>query len=211
MYCLKYRRQPALLESGASVHVLFVIMGICNRPYAPCSYMSSYMPSKDMARMCNFCCIDLLPLALIRRMSICLSAFRSAAGYLISSSANCARFFFGPDDEHAPRNCRSRLTPYSCWHLKGLHSSLLRLRDCDSRKNSSLLSGLGEYDRGPLAHSSLFATSRIICYDVKVYTMEGSLMQAFAKSLGVIFASEIGDKTFFIAALLAMRHSRILV
>lgn len=36
-------------------------------------------------------------------------------------------------------------------------------------------------------------------------------LQATAKSMGVIFASEIGDKTFFIAALMAMRHPRTLV
>jgi hypothetical protein len=40
---------------------------------------------------------------------------------------------------------------------------------------------------------------------------ESGFVQATAKSLGVIFASEIGDKTFFIAALMAMRHPRTLV
>lgn len=36
-------------------------------------------------------------------------------------------------------------------------------------------------------------------------------VQAFVKSLGVILASEIGDKTFFIAALMAMRNPRMTV
>lgn len=40
---------------------------------------------------------------------------------------------------------------------------------------------------------------------------DAGFMQATAKSMGVIFASEIGDKTFFIAALMAMRHPRSLV
>lgn len=40
---------------------------------------------------------------------------------------------------------------------------------------------------------------------------DAGFLQATAKSLGVIFASEIGDKTFFIAALMAMRHPRTLV
>ena len=31
---------------------------------------------------------------------------------------------------------------------------------------------------------------------------------AFVASLSVIIVSEIGDKTFFIAAILAMKHSR---
>jgi Ca2+/H+ antiporter, TMEM165/GDT1 family len=39
---------------------------------------------------------------------------------------------------------------------------------------------------------------------------QGSVMQGFLKSLGVIFASEIGDKTFFIAAIMAMQHPRLL-
>ena len=34
---------------------------------------------------------------------------------------------------------------------------------------------------------------------------------AFVKSLGVILVSEIGDKTFFIAAIMAMRNSRLTV
>ncbi|EFN51570.1 hypothetical protein CHLNCDRAFT_27784 [Chlorella variabilis] len=39
----------------------------------------------------------------------------------------------------------------------------------------------------------------------------GDFLEGFFKSWGVILASEIGDKTFFIAAILAMRHSRKLV
>ena len=34
---------------------------------------------------------------------------------------------------------------------------------------------------------------------------------AFIASLSVIIVSELGDKTFFIAAIMAMRHSRIVV
>lgn len=36
----------------------------------------------------------------------------------------------------------------------------------------------------------------------------GSWMSGFLKSFGVILASEIGDKTFIIAAVMAMKHSR---
>mmetsp|Transcript_7480 Transcript_7480/g.11189 ORF Transcript_7480/g.11189 Transcript_7480/m.11189 type:complete len:374 (+) Transcript_7480:118-1239(+) len=35
--------------------------------------------------------------------------------------------------------------------------------------------------------------------------------KAFVNSLGMIWATELGDKTFFIAAILAMRHSRCIV
>lgn len=41
--------------------------------------------------------------------------------------------------------------------------------------------------------------------------MGSGFAEGFLKSWGVILASEIGDKTFFIAAILAMRHSRKLV
>lgn len=36
-------------------------------------------------------------------------------------------------------------------------------------------------------------------------------VQAFLKTLSVIFVSEIGDKTFFIAAIMAMKHPRAMV
>ncbi len=34
---------------------------------------------------------------------------------------------------------------------------------------------------------------------------------AFIASISVIIVSELGDKTFFIAAIMAMRHSRLVV
>lgn len=36
-------------------------------------------------------------------------------------------------------------------------------------------------------------------------------MHAFAAAISVILVSEIGDKTFFIAAIMAMRHARLTV
>ncbi len=36
-------------------------------------------------------------------------------------------------------------------------------------------------------------------------------IHAFVASLSVIIVSELGDKTFFIAAIMAMRHSRLTV
>lgn len=41
--------------------------------------------------------------------------------------------------------------------------------------------------------------------------MTNHFLEGFLKSWGVILASEIGDKTFFIAAVMAMRNSRKLV
>jgi len=40
---------------------------------------------------------------------------------------------------------------------------------------------------------------------------ESGFYKAFFNSLGMIWATEIGDKTFFIAAVLAMRHPRYLI
>eukprot|EP00775_Hariotina_reticulata_P003637 gene3637-3898_t len=42
-------------------------------------------------------------------------------------------------------------------------------------------------------------------------SVSGRFIEAVIKSIGVIGASEIGDKTFFIAAVMAMRHSRLTV
>lgn len=42
-------------------------------------------------------------------------------------------------------------------------------------------------------------------------TVSLGLVHAFVASLSVIIVSELGDKTFFIAAIMAMRHSRITV
>jgi hypothetical protein len=42
-------------------------------------------------------------------------------------------------------------------------------------------------------------------------SVSGRFIEAVIKSIGVIGASEIGDKTFFIAAVMAMRNSRLTV
>lgn len=40
---------------------------------------------------------------------------------------------------------------------------------------------------------------------------DASFLHAFIASLSVIVVSELGDKTFFIAAIMAMRHPRVIV
>lgn len=42
-------------------------------------------------------------------------------------------------------------------------------------------------------------------------TFFSQFSQAFGESFGIILATEIGDRTFFIAAIMAMRHSRLIV
>lgn len=41
--------------------------------------------------------------------------------------------------------------------------------------------------------------------------VDSGFAHAFIASLSVIIVSEIADKTFFIAAIMAMRHSRVVV
>lgn len=41
--------------------------------------------------------------------------------------------------------------------------------------------------------------------------LEVGFVHAFIASLSVILVSELGDKTFFIAAIMAMQHSRLIV
>lgn len=40
---------------------------------------------------------------------------------------------------------------------------------------------------------------------------DSNFLRAFIASLSVIVVSELGDKTFFIAAIMAMRHPRMIV
>lgn len=42
-------------------------------------------------------------------------------------------------------------------------------------------------------------------------TVQGSFWQGFLASLSVVIVSELGDKTFFIAAIMAMKHPRVIV
>lgn len=53
----------------------------------------------------------------------------------------------------------------------------------------------------------IFSTRTIIVQDEKKY----SGLQALLMSLMVILVSEIGDKTFLIAAVMAMQHPRLLI
>ncbi|CAH2097684.1 unnamed protein product [Euphydryas editha] len=41
--------------------------------------------------------------------------------------------------------------------------------------------------------------------------IQGSFLQGFVASISVVIVSELGDKTFFIAAIMAMKHPRVIV
>lgn len=43
------------------------------------------------------------------------------------------------------------------------------------------------------------------------YLTDLGFIHAFVASISVILVSELGDKTFFIAAIMAMRHPRLIV
>lgn len=47
--------------------------------------------------------------------------------------------------------------------------------------------------------------------DVSEKAVLGSFLDAFVKSVAMIVVTELGDKTFFIAAVMAMRHPRLVV
>jgi len=42
-------------------------------------------------------------------------------------------------------------------------------------------------------------------------TLKGNFVDGFTASISVILLTELGDKTFFIAAIMAMRHPRLIV
>ena len=48
----------------------------------------------------------------------------------------------------------------------------------------------------------------LLCLDKPVASYHIRFVHAFVKSILVIIVSEIGDKTFFIAAIFAMKHAR---
>lgn len=58
------------------------------------------------------------------------------------------------------------------------------------------------------------ANSQKVPEKIKEYKLDAErfgFMHGFLASISVIIVSEIGDKTFFIAAIMAMKHSRVLV
>jgi len=62
----------------------------------------------------------------------------------------------------------------------------------------------------PIAIADDMAAVATAASSAPINTVSG-FGEAFAAALGVIFATELGDKTFFIAAIMAMRHPRLIV
>ena len=62
----------------------------------------------------------------------------------------------------------------------------------------------------PIALADDMAAVATAASSAPINTVSG-FGEAFAAALGVIFATELGDKTFFIAAIMAMRHPRLIV
>ena len=54
-------------------------------------------------------------------------------------------------------------------------------------------------------------TSRLVPGAKNLVEVDLGFVHAFVASLSVIIVSELGDKTFFIAAIMAMRHPRLTV
>ncbi|XP_075234632.1 putative divalent cation/proton antiporter TMEM165 isoform X1 [Lycorma delicatula] len=68
--------------------------------------------------------------------------------------------------------------------------------------------GLHEVEKGNLERSTEYA---VPTGPAKTAEPVQAFLHAFVASLSVIVVSEIGDKTFFIAAIMAMKHSRLTV
>eukprot|EP00908_Phaeocystis_cordata_P022266 Transcript_4689.p2 GENE.Transcript_4689~~Transcript_4689.p2 ORF type:complete len:153 (-),score=23.56 Transcript_4689:777-1235(-) len=62
----------------------------------------------------------------------------------------------------------------------------------------------------PVALADDLAATAASPIAVSIFSVAG-FAEAFVAALGVIFATELGDKTFFIAAIMAMRHARLTV
>lgn len=62
-------------------------------------------------------------------------------------------------------------------------------------------------------NESVFSEDEVVIEadNINKSTNYDKFVRAFVASLSVILVSELGDKTFFIAAIMAMRHSRLIV
>uniref|UniRef100_A0A2H1WYB5 GDT1 family protein n=1 Tax=Spodoptera frugiperda TaxID=7108 RepID=A0A2H1WYB5_SPOFR len=63
----------------------------------------------------------------------------------------------------------------------------------------------------PCVEISLLELKRFFFFYFQRAAIQGSFLQGFLASLSVVVVSELGDKTFFIAAIMAMKHPRIIV
>ncbi len=71
--------------------------------------------------------------------------------------------------------------------------------------------GCGTTRAGAPAHIMRDIATGTVAQTMSAVLGNNRFLLGLAKSLGVILASEIGDKTFFIAAVMAMRNPRMTV
>lgn len=96
--------------------------------------------------------------------------------------------------------------------LEGLAGQVLRASDdLQVSKSADSVSFVQpvEEEVGLVRQDSQSEDGRIIQRSSSIFSLD--FIHAFVASLSVIIVSELGDKTFFIAAIMSMRHSRLVV
>jgi len=91
----------------------------------------------------------------------------------------------------------SELLNYDAKKSDGAQSAVL-----DGKVSATLLPAFKDKESKDAPDATAIENSRKIDYN---------FLHAFFASISVIIVSELGDKTFFIAAIMAMRHSRVVV
>ncbi|XP_068702554.1 putative divalent cation/proton antiporter TMEM165 [Montipora foliosa] len=95
--------------------------------------------------------------------------------------------------------------------LEGLAGQVLRGSDVQDSKTSDSVSFIQpvEDKEDLVLHGSISKETPINRISSSIFSLD--FIHGFLASLSVIIVSELGDKTFFIAAIMSMRHSRLVV
>lgn len=84
----------------------------------------------------------------------------------------------------------------------------------DCRVFVRIFANVSRVQKRPESSSTMLPSTqlkRIFFFYFQRAAIQGSFLQGFLASLSVVVVSELGDKTFFIAAIMAMKHPRIIV
>lgn len=118
-----------------------------------------------------------------------------------------------------PKTVVGFLVIYSFVHLQVTSGAEIGVKSSEKQSNSNSNLQVNEEQNGVVAPQPKLPVEKEEIIENDPY---GSLLKekglvdlgfihAFVASLSVIIVSELGDKTFFIAAIMAMRHSRLVV
>jgi hypothetical protein len=152
------------------------------------------------------------PMVLLTTMLVLLSTLTREASFAYAQEAPRADGI-GAASNNNPNpsgiesnTADSNLSPQELFYkLDVNHDSSLTLKDfykLDANQDAEI--SMGEFTTA-LGSSSSSSSSQSNEDDT------GGFVKGFTSSTAMIIATEIGDKTFFIAAVLSMRHSRLIV